>query len=338
MSPADFPSLIQPESAWEPGKPGFFRLREPVYRAAPGESQTGLKPILESGKHYLHHRKHPFAGSDASRFGTLLHGALFEDWRDNPDTHAEALKGCVELAGDGDAGLALFRRFIHGLPAAECYVVSPKFDMRTTAGKAGAAAFAAENSDRLILTPQQETAVEKWAGSGLESMRELDSDDGLQLLLSHSPPECRELAFFCELEGIWIKGRIDAVCLLPSEICLLDLKVTTEAGQDHWLRKVMDMGYDFQTEYYSKAVQKLAGLDYNPPSAWIVQESAGPWCHNIWSPSPEMRQLGWEKVVRALTLLKRYQEAGDFPGYSKGLKELRPAPWHLKSWQQVEQA
>lgn len=248
------------------------------------------------------------------------------------------MKACQDLMGDESAAIALWRRLLGGIPPEEAYVVSPKFDQRTNAGKNGAADFALRNAGKLILDPKQEVAVEKWAEAGLESLGELDADDGLQMLLSYSPPECRELAFFCDLEGVWVKGRMDAVCVLPTEVCILDLKVTVEAGQDAWLRKVIDMGYDFQTELYAKAVQKLAGLDYNPPSAWIVQESAGPWCHNIWMPSPEMRQLGWEKVVRALTLLKRYREANEFPGYSKGLKELKPAPWLLKSWQQVEQA
>ncbi len=332
----NFLELIKPAVEWQPYKPGFYVLPEDVYRSAPGESQTGLKPILQSPKHYQFAKRKPFLGSDASRFGTLMHGLWLEGWDKDVTAHeAASREACRELLDFNEAD-ALWNRVVAGKPAEGAYVCAPKFDRRTTAGKAGAEAFAAANEGKLVI--DSAAKVEKWAEAAIEALTELRADTGLETLLAHSPPECRELAWFCEVEGIWCKGRLDFVAILPDEIVIGDLKMTTEADGDSWVRKVVDMGYDFQETMYCQAVKILAGLDYLPPFVWIVQESTGPWCHNCWMPSKEMREMGWEKVVRALTLLDRTRKSGVWDGYPLGLKTLVPKPWQLKDWQKEEAA
>ena len=333
----DFLSLIQPTESWAPGKPGFFILPEDVYRSAPGESQTGLKPILQSGKHYQYYKRKPFTGSDASRFGTLMHGLWLEGWDLEPADHiGPAMASCSELL-EGIEATALFDRVVNKIAASDAYVIAPKCNKSTTAGKAEYAAFCAANEGRIILDQAGAARVQKWAEAALEALAELRSDPGLETLLAHSPPVCRELAWFCQLEGVWCKGRIDFVSIMPDgSLVIGDLKITTDCDGDSWVRKVVDFGYDFQEAMYCQAVKQLAGLDYTPDFVWIVQESTGPWCHNCWMPSKEMREMGWEKVVRALTLIERARKSGDWGGYPRGLKVLEPKPWQLKSWQKEE--
>lgn len=331
----DFLKLIQPTENWAPGKPGFFILPEDVYRAAPGESQTGLKPILKSGKHYQYAKRKPFTGSDASRFGTLMHGLWLEGWDQNPDDDSLAMGACLELL-EGNEGLALNDRVCGNTPE-QAYVIAPKCDKRTTAGKAEFALFMEANPHRIVLDAAAAARVEKWAEAALEALAELRSDPGLETLMAHSPPECRELAFFCQLEGVWCKGRIDFVSIMPDgSLVIGDLKMTTDCTESAWIRKVISFGYDYQASFYCQAVKQLAGLDYVPEFAWIVQESGSPWCHACWTPSKEMREMGHEKVMRSLTLFERATKTGDWSGYARGLRELNPKPWDLKNWQQTE--
>lgn len=366
----NFLSLIKSRSEWEPFKPGFYKLPEKFYRAAPGESQSALKPLLQSAKHYQYAKEHPFKGSDYSRFGTLVHGLYLEGWMDAlnaPDGAAAAsLEACNELmkedpggepasapqeptieddAGDGipapDArkGLALWRRLIAGQGVADAYCVIPGDIKRNTkAGKQAYIDLCEASKGRIILKRMTADRVERWALAAQEALKELRSDPGLELMMSHSPPECRELAWFCEIEGVFCKGLIDAVAVIPEGLVLLDLKATTDASEDAWKYKVRDMDYDVQAALYQKAVMILADLDYLPPWAWIVVESVGPWCHQLLSPPEEMTQNGWEKTIRSLELLKRCEAADKWPGYAPGLKVLKVKPWEIKSWQEEESA
>lgn len=365
MNPSDFLALIQPESAFAPFKPGFFRLPEKTYRAAPGESQTALKPLLQSAKHYEYARAHPFKGSDYSRFGTLIHGLYLEGW--SQEIRAEdALRACNELmkeAAEGEAeasfpepsteeagddgipvpdarkGLALYSRILGGLAPEEAYCAIPSAIKRNTkAGKQAYADLCEANKGRIMLKRMTADRVEKWATAATEALKGLRSDAGLEVMMAHSPPECRELAWFCEIDGVFCKGLLDTLAIIPSGIVLLDLKATTDASEEAWKYKVRDMDYDVQAALYSKAVKILAGLDYEPPWAWIVVESVGPWCHQLIGPPDEMMQMGWEKVLRSLELLKRCRESKQWPGYAPGLKVLNLKPWELRSWQDLESA
>ena len=355
----DFLTLIQPESAFEPYKPGFFRIPEKTYRAAPGESQTALKPLLQSGKHYQYHKEHPFKGTDYSRFGTLVHGIFLQAWLDPATPYSpDFLTACEELMKDEETvsqaepsaeeetaalavpdagmGMALNMRLL-GYPFDAAYAVIPSTIKRTTkAGKAAYAELCAANTGKPILKAKTAERLEKWVIAVTEVMKELKGDKELTYLMEQCPEECRELAWFCEIEGVWCKGLLDAVPLLE-RLCIVDLKATVDASLEGWKRKVLDMDYEVQAALYCKAVQILTGVTYPIPWAWIVVESGGPWCHNLISPPDELLNLGWEKCVRALELLKRCRAANEWPGYEPGLKLLPLKPWDLKrDWQAVE--
>ncbi len=175
------------------------------YHTGPGYSKSQLDLVRRAPGLIQWARNSPYTHSDAADIGTAVHCLLLE-----PDEFA--------------------RR----------YVVEPKIDRRSNAGKEAAARFAAENSDRHIIA-------------------EADYDTILNMRASvRAHPDAKALLALpgeSESSVYWIDPATGLLCRCRPDRwarqarVMIDVKTTDDAAKFHW--SVRDYRYDVQAAFYS---------------------------------------------------------------------------------------
>lgn len=230
---------------------GKMALSNAQYHAAPGISASSLKYLEESPLHlekkHLWRRKANFLD-----FGTLVHALVLE-----PDiTKTE-------------------------------FAISPKFNLRTNAGKDDKAMFEQANEGKIIIDEESYEQAEQMAHNVLEMAGALFTGGEA------------ESSYFAEEEGILVKCRPDYMKRRTAVIA--DLKTISQADEFNINKAISNYRYDRAAAFYPR-VLRLLDIDIQN-FALVFVESTEPYFVKV-------RMLPEETLIKANeeidTLMAKY--------------------------------
>lgn len=241
------------------------------YHALPSISKSGLDLIRRAPAIYKHRRDNPEPETPAMRWGTLVHTAILE-----PETLAERV------------------------------VVAPKFDRRTTQGKADAAAFEIENRGKEAVTAEEmadliATRDAVWkhpaCSKALGMIREVETS----IFWQHQATgvECR-----CRPDAIMSNGTI------------LDVKTTVDASADSFAKSIANFRYHVQAAFYSDGYQAAFG---EAPRAFVflAVEKTAPFLCALYVMDGKAVIRGRADYEADLETYRRCRNLGEWPGLSE---------------------
>ena len=129
----------------------------------------------------------------------------------------------------------------------------------------------------------------------------------------------REMSVFWadEETGVQCRVRFDALC---SPFAILDLKTTTDARPEMFIKQAVRLDYDLQVAMYTEAARRFTGelLEFN----FVAVEEDDP--NGVWlmPAGQSMLDNGWRKFRKALELYKRCSETGVWPKYTNARTTL----------------
>ncbi len=236
------------------------------YHAGEEISHSGIVKLLKSPEHYMQYKNGEDEPTPAMEFGSAFHAFILE-----PEVFAKE------------------------------YVLAPKFDKRTTAGKEAAAKWDEENAGKTPLTADvmeslaaMRTSVFKHAGAASmlvtgESETSLFWTDEITGLKCRIRPDH------------WFEGG------------MADLKSCISANKADFAKAVANLGYDIEAAFYIDGMKAVTGKSVD--FFFIAVEKTAPYTTACYKASQEMIEVGRAKYRGALELLKWCQENNQYPGY-----------------------
>lgn len=124
------------------------------------------------------------------------------------------------------------------------------------------------------------------------------------------------------------RGMVDHIWLDRGAI--LDLKVVSDARQDHIERSAEQFGYAIQAAAYRRALAALkpefAGkVDF----LFAFVEAEEPYAANLCRPDGAFAELGERRWLRAVETWARCLATNNWPSYGDGVNPLSPPAWVL---------
>lgn len=281
MTPIEITSLSQLDELDREGKlvGRFIRMSDELYHdpTCLGVSSSTLKNVLRSPAHAEAMRSQPFE-SPALQFGKLVHMAVLE-----PERFAE-----------------------------EC-VVSPKFDRRTTAGKAGAEAFERESMGKQVITDAMY----------LDVISVRSAVNASSFARKHLSGGTAELSIFWKDKdtGILCKARFD---YLKSGL-IVDLKTTYDASPKSFGASVAQYNYGLSAAFYLDGARSV-GHDAEI-FAWIAVEKKVPFGVAFYTATQDVLMAGRAEYQQALRVYKQCLLNGVWPGYPEEFQAVSMPSW-----------
>lgn len=184
------------------------------------------------------------------------------------------------------------------------FAVMPDVDRRTKDGKQLWADFLEQAENKTIIpTEMYEQA---------KAMREaLAAVPFAQKLLNGR----REVAFFWEDErtGEECKCRVDCLNTQYSQPIVVDVKSTTDASTDAFIRDAIKYGYDFQAAMYAEGVSKH--IQQRPLFVFIAVEKTPPYAVNILQADELLLQRGQNIFRECIETYHDCRISGNWYGY-----------------------
>lgn len=174
----------------------------------------------------------------------------------NEETHEVAINEPVEETEAMKLGSSIHCAILEPESFNDRYVVMPKVDLRTTAGKQTKKEFDASNSDKTILTAEQKAIVDEIIKSCNETNLKSEFDKlGLtfeNMTISDLINGQIEKALFFDFQGLKCKAKID--CFNNFDF-LLDIKSTQTFGDD-FARECINRFYHSQFAFYEHGLKQ----------------------------------------------------------------------------------
>ena len=196
----------------------------------------------------------------------------------------------------------------------DVYIVAPKFDKRTKAGKEAFANFEAIKGNRQSITPEEQQKV--------FAMRKAFADHRIAVDILKKATAIEQVILF-ELFGVPFKAKLDIICEPLGMV--VDYKTTQSAAVSSFKRDFIKYGYDIQAFVYLEAA-KAAGYKVDKFVS-IAQEKDAPFAVNVFNTSDEALDLGHFKTE---DLCKRWYECferDEWPCYEQEIHELQLSAW-----------
>jgi len=136
-----------------------------------------------------------------------------------------------------------------------------------------------------------------------------------------------EVSYLWEDGGREYRVRPD---LVTNNGIVVDLKTTTDASYETFMRHAWNMGYHIQAPFYMGGVKAVhAALGLGSPHAFvqIVVEVEIPFAVQVFAPDEALMALGRLEIGKAITLLDECERTGRFPAYSDKIEILSPPAW-----------
>lgn len=253
---------------------------EHVYRASPGVSQSVLKKMQHSAAKCLWELEHPRPPSEAQELGTAIHSALLE-----PEVFNSK------------------------------YVIRPKFDRRTNAGKEAAALWEVDNRGKMGIDQADMDTLNRVAA------RVHDNDFFSKFFKTGQ----KEVSFWsrCDETNMIRRCRLDNY--IPEANIIVDLKTTDCAAPEVFQRDIWKYLYHVQAAYYSDIVGDVTGKDL---SFFIVAVEKSKDC------DVSVHLIGQEALANGRALYKKwlamYQRSiarQEWSGYEQVIHTYMPPKW-----------
>lgn len=262
------------------------KVSRTTYESWEAANSSLLKHFERSAAHAHQELVHPPAPTPALIFGTNFHAAVLE-----PE---------------------LFEK---------SFVVAPKVDRRTVAGRTMWAAFEAEAAGKTIVTTEDHATIEG-------ALRSVWSHPRASALLRGAVHREVGAVWTHERTGELCKGLIDCISRDDGWTWVVDLKSTRDASPGAFAAAVARYSYHAQAAHY------LAGLDaiskHKRRFAWIAVEKEAPYATAVYEPDEATLLAGEALVERWLDQYAAAKESGEWPGYSGEVQSLTVPRWALK--------
>lgn len=245
------------------------------------------------------YRNHP-AVSRSELFHILDSPEKFKFLKDNPKPPTPAL---------------LFGQLFHAMVLQpndvwEQFAVEPKIDRRTKSGKDMWEQFLCDSADKIIVSQDM---VEK-ASEMCRALNEHPNEvvrKYIKKLLSGD----KEKTFFWtdEMTGEECKCRVDCLTEMKDFYAIVDLKTTSKADTESFIKDSINYGYDFQSAMYTEGVKKNINKDCI--FVFIVIEKEPPYSVNILQADPILMRRGGDLYREAMGIYHECKQSGNWYGY-----------------------
>lgn len=256
------------------------------YHARPEHSSSQLKDMLRSGAHFYsnHILKEVERESKASMdFGTLAHTLFLE-----PEQFDDE------------------------------FVIAPKFDRRTKAGKEEALAWEQAHAGKILVTDEQVEGAKRIVANlkMLSSYADMQNNYGMaEASIFYTDP----------VFDLQLRVRPD-FHIVPCDVfpngVILDLKTTTDARPNEFSRKCANFGYDLSAAMYREGFQQYYKTEEKPPFIFLVAESAIPFNVKQYKASDLFLSVGEARYNKAKSLLAESLLINEWDGYSLEMEEI----------------
>lgn len=263
--------------------PGFYtNLTNAQYHSGPGISKSGLDHIAHCPSSLPWSREAPVDEEKlkAMDFGTALHCLLLE-----PEEFDKQ------------------------------FIVAPKFNLRTNAGKEEWENFQLEHDDKIIMTAEEWRKLQIMQGS----------------VMAH--PTARwifEQAGVNEASIYWTDDDTGEMCRIRPDRILTDhhiiVDVKTVAGMDSFYWHAVDFRYFVQDAMYSEGYESCFG---ERPAFWFLAVSTTVNCGRypvmVYELNAELKQKGFQEFKRCLEIYHRCSSENDWAHVAPLEKPIRIA-------------
>lgn len=271
------------------GKQGVYKdVPFGVYASLKAVSSSALKLMERSPLHFRYNYINPRKDTSALSLGRMTHLAIFEP---------EAFKQ---------------------------YAVMPKFDGRTTVGKADKAKWISEHEGMLFVEQDEyNTAVELrdsvFSHPTAKRILEIPSEHELSIVWNDP------------ITGVLCKGRIDRYTAFvykdgESEPVVIDLKTCQDARPKAFSRSIFEYKYYFSLAFYLRGLQTILGKTHNK-AVIIAVETPNPHGVNVQQLNNGWLYNGFQEIDKYLAEFKRCEEANVWDGYTTDILESSPASY-----------
>jgi hypothetical protein len=134
-----------------------------------------------------------------------------------------------------------------------------------------------------------------------------------------------------EHEGIYRKARMDL--LHKTEPLVVDYKTVPNANPADFARRIVQMGYEYQTAQYADAVREIRRLDRDIRFLFLVQEREEPYSCSLVGADPSLLALGHFKMTAACKLWKSCLDRNQWPAYPGQIYWAEAPAWALLEWE-----
>lgn len=189
------------------------------------------------------------------------------------------------------------------------YIVCPKIDKRTKDGKAAYEEFLKSAGNKEVI--DEETYEQ------LVAMRTvLYATPYVKKLINGE----HEKSFFWtdEKTGIKCKCRPDSFGAFGSGNVIVDLKTTSDAETEAFMRSALKFNYDVQAAHYTAGLETIYGKEF--AFVFIAQETKAPYLVNVLQADDYFMQNGRDVRDQMLNTYKKCIELNEYPAYN-GFKE-----------------
>ncbi|WP_151833944.1 PD-(D/E)XK nuclease-like domain-containing protein [Acinetobacter ursingii] len=270
------------------------RMSNDEYHACPEFSSSQLKDILRSSAHFYSNnilKENERETKKHLDFGTLAHTLFLEP-----------------------------EQFEHE------FIVGPKFDRRTKAGKEEAAAWEAANQGKIIIDQEMLDGANRIANNlrGLSSYKLMQDNYGM----------AEASIFFTDpVYGLNLRVRPDYHIIPCDEFpngLLFDVKTTTDARQFKFQRSCSDFGYDISATMYREGFQQHYKTEDKPEFIFLVAESSAPFNVKQYRASDLFISIGEQRYSKAKEILAESLLINEWDGYSTELEDISLPQYMLK--------
>lgn len=171
--------------------------------------------------------------------------------------------------------------------------------------------FVAANPGKIILTEKEWITVHRMFKAVVTF-----ADYPLWAALQSSK---REMSVFWtdEETGVQCRVRFDALC---APYANFDLKSTTDARPEYFIKQAVRLDYDLQAAMYTEAARRFTGEIL--PFYFVAIEDAEPNGVFLLEAGQSMIDNGWRKFRKALNLYKQCTSTKTWPGYANPFSTL----------------
>jgi len=124
---------------------------------------------------------------------------------------------------------------------------------------------------------------------------------------------------------IWCRARADLVS--EDRRILVDYKSTDSAAPNTFIRQIGNMGYDVQSEFYTRGLHRVSSVE--PRFILFVQEIESPYACSLVALSNAYKEIAESKVNRALELWAECLHSKQWPSYDHRIHYAEPPAYAI---------
>ena len=210
----------------------------------------------------------------------------------------------------------LFGQVLHKMllePVTFCdeFVVAPEVNRRTKDGKQMWEAFVSDHEKQTIIPEEMYAKANE--------MCEAVKREPLAVKLLNG---AAEVPFFWtdEMTGEACKCRVDVLNTEYSQPIIVDVKSTSDASTEAFIRSAINYGYDFQAAMYSDGVEKNIGKKLL--FVFIAVEKEPPYAVNILQADELMLRRGYDLFREYIGIYHDCKVSGNWYGYLGRLNQI----------------